>query len=41
MLCELLVYIVSVGHEWKVMFVLPVICDNMNSLYSLIFSDIL
>ena len=41
MLCELLVYIVSVGHEWKVMFMLPVIYDNTNSLYSLIFSDIL
>ena len=37
MLCELLVYIVSVSHEWKVMFMLPVICDNTNSLYSLIF----
>ena len=41
MLCELIVYIVSVGHVWKGMFMLPVICDNTNSLYSLIFSDIL
>ena len=33
MLSELLVYIVSVGHVWKAMFMLPVICDNTNSVF--------